>query len=401
MKVVVGGSMTFAKEQLEVKRALEEMGHEVLVSDDIHDCIGNSSIKNAGFESELRHCLETDIVMSFFNMIKEADAYVVVNKEKGGVRGYLGTAVLMELGLAYYLGKRIFLMEDYDKGQGYGLEVAIINPVVLNGDLSKIGGGRGDNLDGMSLTICASVDFSDRIRGVIGELEKRGCDVKIPFYTRRILSGEVDLDEYKRIKSERGDVEFRESSGVDLIKRHFEKIKNTDAILVLNYDKKGVVGYIGGNTFLEMGFAHVLGKKIYVLNELPKMGYNDELLSMRAIVLNGDLSKIDFFKSDSGISLSVVAEEARKMEDDLDLNIDDVLNKLTQEFGEFNDVVQKFRGRYCRKDVSIDEVKGELGDLIFNLSSVCNRLGIDSDEFGKFAGCTLEKFRGRKEDYRR
>jgi NTP pyrophosphatase (non-canonical NTP hydrolase) len=246
MKIVVGGSMTFAKEQLEAKGVLESMGYEVLVTDDIGNHVNNPSIKE-NFKEELEFCLRNDIVRSFFNKIRDTDAYLVVNKEKKGIRGYLGASVLMEMGLAYYLGKKVFLLEEIDVSQSYAMEVAIINPVVLGGDLSKV-------------------------------------------------------------------------VGVD--------------------------------------------------------------------------SKPSF-------SLKEVAERAKEMEDDLSLNIDDVLNKLTQEFGEFNDVVQKFRGRYCRKKVSLDEVKGELGDLLFNLSSVCNRVGINPNDFNKFANETLKKFRIRKEDYRR
>ena len=36
MKIVVGGSMTFAKEQLEAKKFLEEKGNIVLVTEDIN-----------------------------------------------------------------------------------------------------------------------------------------------------------------------------------------------------------------------------------------------------------------------------------------------------------------------------------------------------------------------------
>jgi predicted RNA-binding protein with PUA domain len=60
----------------------------------------------------------------------------------------------------------------------------------------------------------------------------------------------------------------------------------------VNIDKGGFSNYIGGNAFLEMGFAHILNKKIFLLNEIPEMIYTDEILAMQPIVLNGDLSKI-------------------------------------------------------------------------------------------------------------
>lgn len=78
----------------------------------------------------------------------------------------------------------------------------------------------------------------------------------------------------------------------DFIREHFRKIEQADAILVLNYDKKGVPNYIGGNTFLEMGLAFWLGKKIFLLKQIPDMDYKTEMHAMKPIILNGDISSL-------------------------------------------------------------------------------------------------------------
>lgn len=78
----------------------------------------------------------------------------------------------------------------------------------------------------------------------------------------------------------------------DLIRDYFRKIKESDAITVVNIERKGIRGYIGGNTFLEMGFAHILDKPIYLLHEIPDVGYRDEIEAMNPVILDGDLSKI-------------------------------------------------------------------------------------------------------------
>ena len=73
----------------------------------------------------------------------------------------------------------------------------------------------------------------------------------------------------------------------------FEKLKSCDALLVLNnLQKEGRDDYIIGSSFLEMGFAHALGKKIFLLQGMPEVGYKDEIMAMQPIVLNGDLKKI-------------------------------------------------------------------------------------------------------------
>lgn len=128
--------MTFAKEQLEIKKKVEPK-HEVIVTDDINDYAHNPQIKKS-FEEELALARKDNIMMRFFNKIAECDALLVCNYPKNGIQGYLGTSVLMEIGLAYYLNKKIILLHDTDKLQNYALEIAIINPAILNGDLSKI-----------------------------------------------------------------------------------------------------------------------------------------------------------------------------------------------------------------------------------------------------------------------
>lgn len=79
----------------------------------------------------------------------------------------------------------------------------------------------------------------------------------------------------------------------DLIRDCYEKIKASDCVLVINMEKNGIEGYVGGNTFLEMGFAHVLNKTLYIMNPLPKeVSYYQELIAMQPIVLSGNLKKI-------------------------------------------------------------------------------------------------------------
>ena len=78
-----------------------------------------------------------------------------------------------------------------------------------------------------------------------------------------------------------------------LIRGYFKEIESADAVLIVNVEKKGIPSYIGGNSFLEMAFAHVLNKKIFLLNDIPDMIYTDEIEAMQPVALNGDFSKIE------------------------------------------------------------------------------------------------------------
>lgn len=138
-----------------------------------------------------------------------------------------------------------------------------------------------------------SIELSDKIIEISNKLEKMGHQTEIPYGTNRIKQGEFNLEDFKKWKKENGgDYVLRKKSKVDFIKNHYNHIKNSDAILVLNFDKNGIKNYIGGNALMELGFAYVLEKPIYLYNPVPKMSYTDEILAVKPIIINGNLRKL-------------------------------------------------------------------------------------------------------------
>ncbi len=142
----------------------------------------------------------------------------------------------------------------------------------------------------MKLAICGSLNFTYEIDKLRNELENLGFEVHIPTSSEKILSGELSFDEIKSKKENGSFSEFVIKNNA--IKNYFNIIKDCDCVLIANYTKNDIKNYIGGNAFLEIGFANVLNKKIYLFNDIPEMIYGDEIKAMQPIVLNGDLSKI-------------------------------------------------------------------------------------------------------------
>ena len=136
----------------------------------------------------------------------------------------------------------------------------------------------------MKIIICGSISAADEILKVKKELENKGHSVEIPEGVKRPgirAKTEAAVSEKAEIKTK-----------YDLIRGYYEKMKKYDAVLIVNPEKKGIKGYIGGNTLIEMAFAHVLNKKLYCLYPLPDMSYTSEMLAMQPVILNGDLNKI-------------------------------------------------------------------------------------------------------------
>jgi len=136
----------------------------------------------------------------------------------------------------------------------------------------------------MKIAICGSMTFSKEMVKIADKLKQNNHEVILPRYTEKyasmILTSEISHESVKNKISH------------DLIRDYFNKIKNSDAVLIVNLDKNGIKNYIGGNSFLEMGFAHVLNKSVFLLNDIPDMPYNDEIKIMQPVILNNNLNRI-------------------------------------------------------------------------------------------------------------
>lgn len=88
-------------------------------------------------------------------------------------------------------------------------------------------------------------------------------------------------------------IKIYQKNNNDAIREFWRLMQGADAVLVMNFDKHGVKNYIGGNTLMEIGFAHVLNQKIFLYNPIPDIPYyKSEIEAVKPMIINGDLSKI-------------------------------------------------------------------------------------------------------------
>ena len=81
---------------------------------------------------------KTALMNDHFKEVAKADAVLVINDEKHGVAGYIGTNVLMEIAVAYYLNKPIFILNNVSKDSNTYEEIKGMCAKMINGNLQNI-----------------------------------------------------------------------------------------------------------------------------------------------------------------------------------------------------------------------------------------------------------------------
>ncbi|QQG42989.1 MAG: hypothetical protein HYW45_02120 [Candidatus Daviesbacteria bacterium] len=136
----------------------------------------------------------------------------------------------------------------------------------------------------MRIGVVGSMQYTEKMMELRDRLAKMGHDAFLTNLASPFI-GKSDKEKEK--------IKIHQKQNKDAIREFWRLMQGADAILVANFDKNGVKNYIGGNTLMEIGFAHVLNQKIFLLNPIPEIPYyKTEIEAVKPILLNGDLALI-------------------------------------------------------------------------------------------------------------
>ena len=141
-----------------------------------------------------------------------------------------------------------------------------------------------------SITICSSASFYLKVIEVQEQLKRLGFKVLVPLTATKMKKNKDFRVEKYKTWMERPEDYKRKSF---LTKHHFNKVVKGDITLVLNYEKNGKKGYIGGAVLSEMAVAFYFKKPIYILNPIDESSpYKEEMYGFLPKIINGDLKSI-------------------------------------------------------------------------------------------------------------
>lgn len=131
-------SMNFYENLVAVEKELVEAGYNVEIPVSAKTMKENNDFIVSHFKGVFSSAQKGKFIQENFRNIAKSDAILVINNEKNGIRGYIGTNVLMEIGLAFYLNKKIYLWNQFSEEAPYKEELLAFGVSVINQDISKI-----------------------------------------------------------------------------------------------------------------------------------------------------------------------------------------------------------------------------------------------------------------------
>jgi nucleoside 2-deoxyribosyltransferase len=137
-KIFLAASMNFYPKLLEIEAKLKAIGFDVEIPVSAKIMRENRDFEVAHFKGFYSNEQKQTFFRENLSNIEKSDAILVVNEEKNGISGYIGTSVIMEIGIAFYLHKIIYLWNELPAEATYKPEIDAFEAFVINQDLEKI-----------------------------------------------------------------------------------------------------------------------------------------------------------------------------------------------------------------------------------------------------------------------
>jgi nucleoside 2-deoxyribosyltransferase len=130
--------MSFYKELVEVEENLKERGFEVNIPVSAHVMKKKNDFDVSHFKHAFTPGEKATFIRKNFQTIAKGDVILVINNEKNHIKGYIGANVLMEIGLAFYLKKKIYIWNAVDENAPYKEELLAFGVDFIHKDINKI-----------------------------------------------------------------------------------------------------------------------------------------------------------------------------------------------------------------------------------------------------------------------
>lgn len=130
--------MAFYQELLKMGEALEGKKWKVLYPESALIMKKRNDFIPSHFKDAVTPRQRGEFIKRHFDKELKSTAILIVNKTKNGIRGYIGGNVLMEMGIAFGSGIKIYILHPISKKQPFQEEILAMSPKFLNGKIENL-----------------------------------------------------------------------------------------------------------------------------------------------------------------------------------------------------------------------------------------------------------------------
>jgi hypothetical protein len=138
--ITICTSASFYRQAADVQEQLEAQGFEVIVPKTARKMkeTGDFDVDHykTWFANPGDYGKKAELIRAHFEEIAKGDAVLILNFEKNGKPNYIGGNVLMEMSLAFWLKKPIFILGEAPEDSAYLEEIYGVLPVFLHGNVA-------------------------------------------------------------------------------------------------------------------------------------------------------------------------------------------------------------------------------------------------------------------------
>lgn len=140
--ITICSSASFYKDVLEIEKQLKNLGFKVKVPSTARKMHKSGDFKiesyKTWFKNHKDYRIKKELMDDHFKKVIRGDSILIVNNKKNDLKGYIGGNALMEMTLAYYFKKPIFILNNISNKLSIKEEVLGMFPIFLDGNINNI-----------------------------------------------------------------------------------------------------------------------------------------------------------------------------------------------------------------------------------------------------------------------
>ncbi len=130
--------MNFYRELVDIEKQLEDRGFTVNIPVSAQLMKKSNDFAVNHFKGVQSNEQRGKFIRTNFKKISESDILLVINNEKNGMKGYIGPNVLMEIGMAFYFQKKIYIWNPIEETASCKEELSTFDVEFINKNLNNI-----------------------------------------------------------------------------------------------------------------------------------------------------------------------------------------------------------------------------------------------------------------------